>query len=159
MKIAIWVFLIAFLVINAALGASTIVGAAIVVDGDTIDVAGTRIRLHGIDAPEDSQTCRRASGVTWDCGRESAQALARHIGRSTVRCEAKGRDRYGRTVAVCYQGGGDINQWMVAHGWAVAFRQYAFTYVSAEENARKARLGLWSGTFEMPWDWRRTKRH
>ena len=53
MKIAIWVFLIAFLVIDAAPGASIIVGVAMVVDGDTIDVAGTRIRLHGIDAPED----------------------------------------------------------------------------------------------------------
>lgn len=159
MKISLCTLLVVISINDAAIGAQPIVGPATVVDGDTMDVNGTRIRLHGIDAPEGGQTCHRASSATWDCGRESAQALARFMGRSPVRCDGKGQDRYGRTVAVCYRGGADINQWMVANGWAVAFRQYSLAYVNVEESARRARLGLWAGTFEMPWDWRRAKRH
>jgi endonuclease YncB( thermonuclease family) len=46
---------------------------------------------------------------------------------------------------------------MVANGWAMAFRRFSVVYVPAEERAQKAKLGLWAGTFQMPWDWRRTK--
>lgn len=49
---------------------------------------------------------------------------------------------------------------MVANGWAVAFRRYSLDYVADEDNAHRAWLGVWSGTFEMPWDWRvRETRH
>jgi len=43
---------------------------------------------------------------------------------------------------------------MVAAGWAVAYRKYSLDYVADEERAKRARLGIWSGSFEMPWDWR-----
>jgi endonuclease YncB( thermonuclease family) len=43
-------------------------GAVRVVDGDTLDVGGTRVRLHGIDAPEIGQHCNRPDGLRWDCG-------------------------------------------------------------------------------------------
>jgi endonuclease YncB( thermonuclease family) len=43
---------------------------------------------------------------------------------------------------------------MVANGWAVAYREYSLDYVADEERAKRARLGIWSGSFEMPWDWR-----
>lgn len=49
-------------------------GRASVIDGDTIEVRGVRIRLHGIDAPENGQTCRR-NGKPWLCGSASAFAL------------------------------------------------------------------------------------
>ena len=45
-----------------------------VIDGDTLDIAGERIRLHGIDAPESEQTCV-ADGVTWPCGQSATAAL------------------------------------------------------------------------------------
>jgi len=141
-----------------AAGKPVITGVASVIDGDTIDVSGTRIRLHGIDAPEGGQLCTRANGAVWQCGDESARALTRLLGRSQVRCEANGQDRYRRTIAVCFRAGVDINQWMVANGWAMAFRRYSMAYASAEDRAQKAKLGLWVGTFQMPWDWRRTKR-
>jgi endonuclease YncB( thermonuclease family) len=128
-----------------------------VIDGDTIEIHGTRIRLHGIDAPESRQECTRPDGTSWRCGQHAALALSDHIGRAVVRCQPRDRDRCGRIVAICFEGDEDLNRWMVANGWAVAFRRYSPDYVGDEDNAHQARLGLWAGTFEMPWDWRARK--
>ena len=132
----------------------SIVGVASVVDGDTIEVHGARIRMHGIDAPESRQECIRADGTSWRCGQQAALALSDRIGRATVRCEPRDRDRYGRVVAVCFKGTEDLNRWMVATGWVVAYRKYSLDYVADEERAKRAKIGIWSGSFEMPWDWR-----
>jgi endonuclease YncB( thermonuclease family) len=75
-----------------------------------------------------------------------------------VSCEARDIDRYGRTIAVCSQDGVDLNSWMVEEGWAVAYRQYSRDYVGEEANARRAGRNIWSGSFVMPWDWRRGAR-
>ena len=60
-------------------------GIALVIDGDTIEVSGQRIRLHGIDAPEAKQTCER-DGSKWRCGHEATLALHEKIGKKPVRC-------------------------------------------------------------------------
>lgn len=133
-------------------------GAARVVDGDTLDLAGTRVRLHGIDAPETAQTCRR-SGRNWACGTDATRALEAEIGGRTVNCEEQDIDRYGRVVGICHAGSQDLNAWMVRSGWAVAYRQYGGdTYDADELVARVAQRGLWSSDFVMPWDWRRGER-
>ena len=134
-------------------GAQPIVGQASVLDGDTIEIHGTRIRLFGIDAPEGGQICT-VQGKATPCGRQAAFALADKIGRQVVACRPKDEDRYGRVVAVCGVGGEDINAWMVAQGWALAYRYYSRDYVSQERSASKAKLGMWQGEFEPPWDWR-----
>lgn len=134
--------------------AGGVMGRASVIDGDTIEIHGQRIRLFGIDAVESRQRCER-NGKAWNCGRDAAFALADRIGTSTIDCQGDERDRYGRLVAVCFKGGEDLNRWMVEQGWAVAFRRYSLDYVEAEAAAKAARRGLWSGRFEMPWDWRR----
>ncbi|MGA8388745.1 MAG: thermonuclease family protein [Pseudolabrys sp.] len=131
----------------------TIKGQASVIDGDTIEIHGTRIRLFGIDAPESGQTCT-VQGKAWPCGRRAALALSDKIGRHVVECRPKDRDRYGRVVAVCLADGNDINGWMVAEGWALAYRQYSSDYVNQERSAANAKRGMWQGTFEPPWDWR-----
>lgn len=131
---------------------------ASVIDGDTVEIRGTRIRLHGIDAPESRQLCTRPSGQSWRCGQQAALTLSDRIGRRSVICVARDTDRYGRTIAVCSQDGIDLNAWMVAEGWAVAYRQYSRDYVLADTEARSAGRNIWSGTFVMPWDWRRGAR-
>ncbi len=132
-------------------------GSARVVDGDTLELAGVRVRLHGIDAPESGQSCR-AGGRPWPCGREAARALARRIAGEPVTCPERDRDVYGRVVAVCTVGGQDLNRWMVAEGWAFAYRRYSRAYVAAESRARAARRGIWRGEVVAPWEWRRGKR-
>jgi len=69
----------ALLLVFSAIGpASTqdITGGASVIDGDTIEVHGRRIRLYGIDAPESSQLCVRPNGERWRCGQQAIKSDA-----------------------------------------------------------------------------------
>lgn len=158
--LAIWIALDTTLCtgVTVSLSASSIQGTASVIDGDTIEIRGKRIRLDAIDAPESSQLCLDAAGKRFRCGQKSAFALADMIGRSVVSCAPKGRDRYKRIIAVCSKGTTNLNAWMVAQGWAVAFRRYGIDYIGEEDGARLARRGIWAGSFEMPWDWRAMNR-
>lgn len=132
-------------------------GYALVLDGDTIVVAGERVRLHGIDAPELDQTFWYR-GQTLPCGAMSLAALGALTAGVKLRCEIIERDRHGRLVAKCFSPNGvDINRRMVFVGWAVAYRQYSLDYVDAEDAARNAERGLWSGSFLIPWKWRASK--
>ncbi|TVR96506.1 MAG: thermonuclease family protein [Rhodospirillales bacterium] len=135
-----------------------LVGVATVIDGDTLELHGTRIRLHGIDAPESAQLCIDTRGEPWRCGQRAALALSERIGRASVTCRHTDTDRYERMIAVCYKQGEDLNGWMVAAGWAVAYRRYSHDYVGLEDDARAAKRGIWSSRFVMPWDWRRGER-
>jgi endonuclease YncB( thermonuclease family) len=133
-------------------------GTATVIDGDTLEIHGQRIRLDAIDAPESRQQCWHKDGAPYPCGRRSAFALADKIGRAPVKCAQKGHDRYRRIIAVCYLDGQNLNGWMVEQGWAVAFRKYGIDYISLEEHARNTGRGMWEGRFEMPWTWRASDR-
>ncbi len=108
----------------------TITGTASVIDGDTIEIHGERIKLHAIDAIESRQKCRLPGGREWRCGTDAANTLAQKIDRSPVECRVSDTDRYGRFVAKCYQKGEDLNAWLVANGWAVASRQYGRDYAT-----------------------------
>lgn len=135
--------------------AETITGRASVIDGDTIEIHGRRIRLEGIDAPESRQQCMDKSGKAWPCGKASAFALADKIGTAIVRCKSHGKDRYKRDLAVCSLSDLDLNGWMVRMGWSVAYRKYSTAYVSDEDIARSRKANIWSGAFAMPWEWRK----
>ena len=134
-----------------------ITGQPRVIDGDTIEVAGQRIRLHGIDAPESKQLCRR-DGQRWRCGGDATSALKAFLGSRPVSCEELDRDRYRRVVAKCAVDGVDIGEWMVSQGWAVAYYQYSYEYSRAEQRAKLARRGIWATRFVLPWEWRRGRR-
>jgi endonuclease YncB( thermonuclease family) len=124
-------------------------GAAVVNDGDTVTLAGQRIRLRGIDAPEYGQTCSRG-GSSYACGRQARRELEALIGGRVLSCEGWEKDRYGRLLAVCRAGEVDLNRRMVEAGWAVSFGDYA----DAEGAARRAGRGLWEGEFTRPREWR-----
>ena len=126
-------------------------GPARIIDGDTIDISGQRIRLNGIDAPESRQTCI-ADGVTWPCGQHATAALTEFIGGAPVSCQEQGTDRYGRMIGKCSVQGEGIEAWMVESGWALAYRRYSLEYVDEEEEAQDARVGLWRGEFVPPWE-------
>lgn len=128
-------------------------GVARVIDGDSVIVSGTEIRLLGIDAPERDQNCVRG-GADWQCGRESARRLRAFLGRARVSCSGNSFDKHGRLLAVCRRGDVEVNQWLVEQGWAVSYDNYP----AAERAARKAGRGIWSGTFEQPRDWRERNR-
>lgn len=146
-----------FLTAHDAIGADAITGRASVIDGDTLEIHETRIRLYGIDAPESDQLCTVA-GKQSRCGQRAALALADKIGSRLVACQPKDRDQYDRVVAVCRAGGEELNAWMAAQGWAMAYRQYSADYVPQEKSAAASKLGIWQGEFVPPWDWRRGKR-
>ncbi len=138
-------------------GGAPFSGSARIIDGDTLEVGGTRVRLYGIDAPESAQLCL-FEGRFWPCGRDAARALDGRIGLQPVACEERDRDRYGRSVAVCRVAGEDVNAWMVGEGWAFAYRTYSMGYVADELAARTANRGIWRGDVVAPWDWRRGMR-
>lgn len=132
-----------------------IAGQASVVDGDTIEIAGRRIRIHGIDAPESRQTCT-VNGKAWRCGQQSALELSNWIARSTVSCVQVSTDRYKRVVARCSVRGEDMGWWSVSNGWALDWPQYSRgEYSAAQSEARIGRKGVWAGEFQLPWEWRR----
>jgi endonuclease YncB( thermonuclease family) len=126
------------------------------VDGDSLEIQGISIRLWGVDAVESSQTCLDAAGRIWPCGRRAALALSDFLGQRTVHCQRRDTDRFGRMVAVCQVGGVEINRWLVEQGWALAFVRYGGqVYLASQNQARAARRGIWQGTFQEPWNWRR----
>ncbi len=149
--------LIAVLFFLATPALADVTGPARVIDGDTLEVQGERIRLHGIDAPESRQLCF-IDGKPWQCGEDATNALAGMIARRPVACEDLGRDRYERIIARCAVAGEDIESWMVVNGWAVAYRRFSLDYVEEEATAQAARRGIWAGEFVKPWEWRRGKR-
>ncbi len=151
--------IIAAFVLFSGASLADIVGRASVIDGDTIEIQGQRIRLHGVDAPEKGQPCFDASGNIYRCGQVAAMALDHLIGASPVSCRERDTDRYGRTVAICAVRGVDIEAWLVRNGHAFAYRRYSSDYIGAEQEAKNNRRGLWAGHTQAPWEWRKEQRH
>ena len=96
-------FLMALFAVMSITGwAETVSGLAWIVDGDTLEVNGTKVRLHGIDAPERGQWCKNAKRKLYQCGEKSTKALKKITRGENVTCSISGRDRYGRLVGTCY---------------------------------------------------------
>jgi endonuclease YncB( thermonuclease family) len=72
--------------------ADDLTGRASVIDGDTLEIHGARIRLWGIDAPESDQLCRNRSNEHYRCGQKAANDLDTFIARRPVKCVEVGRD-------------------------------------------------------------------
>lgn len=135
-------------------GSAAISGPFAAIDGDTLDAAGERLRLAGLDAPELSQTCMR-DGKPWRCGFAARSLLADLSRDRHLTCAGAGRDRYGRRLVHCQGEAGDIGAMMVDEGLAVAFGGYG----AQERRARDARRGIWAGDFTPPSLWRKAHQH
>jgi endonuclease YncB( thermonuclease family) len=134
--------------------AADLTGVPRIVDGDTLAIGATKVRLEGIDAPETDQVCLNANGAHWACGIEARDQLVAHVAGQEIRCSSNGIDAYQRTLGTCYLADEDLNAWMVQQGWALAYVQYSKAYIHAEEDARTNQRGIWKGAFIAPWDWR-----
>src|SRR4030095_6649971 len=135
-----WLF---FILLFPHIGeAANLVGVASVIDGDTLEIHGQRIRLLGVDAPESPQYCYLAGGKKWRCGQTAALQLQDFIGNQTVTCEKKGRERYRRIVALCFAAGHDLGAWLVENGWALAYERYSKAYVEHQQLAKTAQAGI-----------------
>ena len=115
-----------------------IAGVASVVDGDTIDIHGERIRLSGFDAPERGRRCG-----TVNVYQKASNYLYGYIQRQTVTCDVTGKNG-DRLVATCYVGGTDLGNIMVGSGWARDWPRYSRrAYADEEANARRSKAGIW----------------
>ena len=140
-----------------ALANDDIAGRASVIDGDTLEIRGQRIRLWGVDAPEGQQRCLK-EGNLWRAHADSANALDGYLADRPVTCTQKDIDRYKRIVATCIVDGEDIGGWMVRMGWAFDYMHFSKGYYAvAQAEATTHRRGLWQGECEMPWEWRHNR--
>jgi len=130
-------------------------GQASVIDGDTIEIHGTRIRLWGIDAPESTQLCRGEDSLQYRCGAKAANDLDAFIARRPVSCTPISLDQYGRTVATCSVDVADLGQWLVSNGLALDWPNYSRgMYDKNQREAEHAGRGMWSGSYVAPWLYR-----
>lgn len=147
------------LILSSPAGATdAIVGRASVIDGDTIEIHGERIRFNGIDAPESRQDCADNDGLPYRCGKVAAAALDGFLAASRpTHCEFVNRDRYKRFVGNCFRAdGSNVSAWMVRNGHALDWPRYSKgSYSADQEAARDERRGIWQGTFQEPWEWRK----
>src|ERR1017187_8317617 len=95
---------VAWLVCSLA-QAADLSGVPRIVDGDTLAIGATKVRLEGIDAPETDQVCLNANGAHWACGIDARDQLVAHIAGRDIDCSSHGTDVYRRTLAICYLAG------------------------------------------------------
>lgn len=120
-----------------------------VIDGDSLLVDDTEMRLEGIDAPEYSQICYDTNKKEYSCGQKAMDYMKTLVGPG-IKCKKITIDRYKRVVAVCKVKGKDINKQMVEAGWAVAYNRYSHDYEEAEAEAKQNKRGIWQGKFMKP---------
>jgi len=147
-----WVICLMLLVASGSAYSGDLAGQASIIDGDTLEIHGTRIRLWGIDAPESSQLCRGDDSLQYRCGAKAANDLDAFIAGRPVHCLPISLDRYGRSVATCSVGGADLGDWLVRNGLALDWPQYSKRkYDDAQREAEQAGRGMWPGSYVEPW--------
>src|ERR1700694_1056741 len=146
---------VAVLSLSSAAFADDLSGQASIIDGDTLEIHGTRVRLWGVDAPESTQLCRGSDSLQYRCGAKAANDLDAFIASRPVNCAPISLDRYGRTVAACSVAGADLGEWLVRSGLALDWPQYSKRkYDAAQRDAEHAGRGMWAGSYVKPWLYR-----
>ncbi len=129
-----------------------------VVDGDSLEIDGVRIRLDGIDAPEFFQTCEDINSQEYECGQESTAYLKNLIAENEVHCNCEQQpDKYQRQICECFIDNLSLNKEMVRQGQARAYRSHKY---SDDENYAEAnRSGIWQGRHMRPALYRTLKKY
>ncbi len=134
-----------------------VAGRATVIDGDTLEIRGRRVRLHGIDAPATGQTCRR-DGAPWDCGRAAAELLRELTAGKRIVCAERATGGGGLLEAKCKAAWLDLGAEMVIRGMALPEPRNPSDYLRNYQEARGRGNGIFAGAFVEPKDWRNGKR-
>jgi len=148
MKLTRWIVAVLLIVLQWIAHADVLLGHVVSVsDGDTITVLDDSkqrhvIRLMGIDAPEKAQAY----------GQKAKESLSDLVFNKEVSVTWFKRDRYGRTVGQVYVDDTDVCLEQIKRGLAWHYKDYEreqsvndrSRYAIAEEQARIARIGLWS---------------
>lgn len=144
-----------------AVATADVIGSARAVDGDTLDIAGFRVDLWGIDAPERGQRCWYNKGGEWNCGAAAQQALSEFVGANEITCVEKARRPSGRMLGICTasETGTELNEAMVLLGLALSDQRQTRAYAGAEGYAKGALRGMWVGRFIPPSHWLRLYRY
>ena len=125
-----------------------------IIDGDTINLNGEKIRFSGIDTPEIKQKCTKNNEVIM-CGIQAKELLINKIKNNKINCVREGKDQYKRTLAECFVNDLSLSSYLVKSGYAFAYRKFSNKFIEDEDFARSNKLGMWSMNFEYPWDWRK----
>ena len=125
-----------------------------IIDGDTIILNGEKIRFVGIDTPELKQTCLKDNEEV-KCGMRAKMLLVKKIGKNIPMCIGEKKDFYKRTLAECFVNGKSLSKFLVRRGYAFAYRKYSKKFIKDENFAKANKLGMWSMTFQYPWDFRK----
>ena len=125
-----------------------------VLDGDSLvvlrDGREVQVRLHGVDAPEGGQAF----------GSVCKRALSNLVFGKTVTVQVVDIDRYKRSVSRVTADGLDVGLELIRGGFAWHYRQYSndARYAAAQDDARRARRGLWQDARPTaPWEYRQAR--
>lgn len=66
----------------------------------------------------------------------------------------RGSDAYGRIIGVCLADGVDISAQMLSTGNSWAFTKYSLDYISLEDEAKTAGIGVWQAESQTLWVFR-----
>ncbi len=143
----------AFCLVAMPVSADTITGASRIIDGDSLEVAGQKIDLQGVDAPEMGQTCSWPKKQI-DCGLIAKSALMDLTAGVSVVCDIGAVQGNAVALGVCRAAGYDLAEGMAHTGWAVATKDAPPRYKAAMAGAQTAQRALWKGWFTPPWIWR-----
>lgn len=133
-------------------------GDAAIIDGDTLEVQGQQVRLHGIDAAETGQRCAASGRKIVRPSDWAVKRLAK-LTSGGVTCLGTSYDDYGRLIAVCVNKNAiEINETLVSDGLAWAFVKFSADYIKAEKAAKSQRKGIWGAVkCQTPWAFREAR--
>ena len=129
---------------------SVVNGMPTIIDGDSLEVSGKRLQLHGIDAPEPGEFCEKANGRSFDCGRIARSALLDLTAGVEVTCQTIDKPSGVTQPATCAAGGFSLNRNMIYTGWALVDRAVTTDFIEVEAEAKRQKRGLWRYSFNTP---------